>query len=366
MKPYPLKFNNILKPKIWGGRELGRVLGKRLPPDERIGESWEIADHGEDSSTVRNGAYKGVRLHELVATHGQDLLGTRVPATETGSFPLLIKFLDAQDWLSVQVHPHDEYARVHQEGERGKTEVWYVVSARPGAKLVCGFSQQAAPEVLRLAIQEQRLGEYLREVPVQPGDVVFVPAGRVHTLGPGIVTCEIQRNSDVTYRLFDWGRVDDVGRPRDLHVDDALNVMDFSPTACPKVPPVTFDRSGYRQAYLVACRHFACELLEVRESCAGCCDGRSFQVLCVLQGGGLLETEEGETDLRRGDSLLLPAGLGNYRVVARGPLRLVKSYVPDLARDIVDVLRKEGRNDTDIAALGGEGTGNDVFPLLAC
>ena len=141
MKPYPLKFHDIFKEKIWGGRELASVMGKDLPPEQRIGESWEIADHGEDTSVVSNGIYAGTSLHKLVLTFTDKLLGTQV--SEAASFPLLFKFLDAQDWLSVQVHPKDAYARVHANGDLGKTEAWYVVSARPGAKLISGFSTQS-------------------------------------------------------------------------------------------------------------------------------------------------------------------------------------------------------------------------------
>lgn len=364
MELYPLKFGAIFKERIWGGQHLATVVGKALPQGARIGESWEISDHGPDSSVVRDGPYAGASLHELVSAHAADLLGTEVSSVQGARFPLLFKFLDAQDWLSVQVHPEDAYPAVREKGELGKTEAWYVVWAAPGAKLICGLSQGVSPDVLRGAVGAKRPGAYLLEVAVRSGDVIFVPAGCVHTLGPGIVAYEVQRNSDVTYRLYDWGRVDDTGRPRDLHLDDALNVMDYTPRVHPKIPPVILEGSEVRRSFLVACRYFVSELLEIRESCPGCCDGRSFQALCVLSGSGVLASGGAQTELRAGESLLLPAGLGRYRISTTSTLKGIRSSVPDLVRDVIEPLRGQGRTDAEIAALGGEGRGNDLIPLM--
>ena len=364
MEAYPLKFGAIFKEKIWGGQHLATVLGKALPPGARIGESWEISDHGEDASVVRDGPWAGASLHELVSAHAADLLGTHVWSAQEPRFPLLLKFLDAQDWLSVQVHPEDAYPAVREKGELGKTEAWYVVWAAPGAKLICGLSHGVSPDVLRGAVGAKRLGAYLLQVAVRAGDVIFVPAGRVHTLGPGIVTYEVQRNSDVTYRLYDWGRVDDTGKPRDLHLDDALNVMDYTPTVQPKIPPVVLEGSEVRRSFLVACRYFLSELLEIWECYPGCCDGHSFHVLCVLSGSGVLSSGGTQTELHPGESLLLPAGLGRYRISATNVLKVIRSSVPDLVRDVIEPLRGQGRTDAEIAALGGEGRGNDLIPLM--
>lgn len=365
MKLCPLKFRDIFKEKIWGGRQLESLLGKRLPAGQNIGESWEIADHAQDTSIVASGPYAGSSLHDLVVAHGPDLLGSQVSPTPGGAFPLLLKFLDAQDWLSVQVHPDDAYALAHEQGEQGKTEAWYVLSAQRGAALVCGLSHETTAEALASAIENGQLQDHLRHVRVQAGDTLFMPAGRLHTLGPGIVTWEVQENSDVTYRLYDWGRVGATGKPRELHVQDALKVLDLTPTNTPKIPSISIEGEGFRRTFLVACRYFAAELLDVQKTFPDCCDGRTFQVLSVLEGSGVVGSEAGETDLCLGESVLLPASLGVYRIAARPALKLIKSYVPDLRRDIVNPLLQLGHTPSQIAALGGEGKGNDIVPLLA-
>jgi len=228
---YPLKFHPVYKEKIWGGDALARLFGRQLP-SRRVGESWEIAAHPHGQSIVSNGPLAGTALVDLLKSRRDEIMGKTplVPVAGGGDrerFPLLIKLLDCNDWLSVQVHPDDEYARAH-EGELGKTESWVVLYAAPGAQIVYGLEPGTTRDEFAAAIAQNRVEEYLHKVEVRAGDIFSVPSGTVHALGRGVVVAEIQQNSDTVYRVYDWGRLGDDGKPRELHVEKALSVIDFS------------------------------------------------------------------------------------------------------------------------------------------
>ena len=217
---YPLTFYPVFKDYPWGGRHLETELGREIP-DGIVAESWDIAAHANGSTIVRNGDAAGLTLPQMLERWGLALVGTRnQQALRTGKFPLLIKLLDANTWLSVQVHPKDDYALEH-EGEYGKTEMWIVLQAASGAELIYGFNPGVTKEAFAAAIEDGTTEQWLYHLPVEAGDIVFVPAGTVHALGPGVIVAEIQQNSDTTYRIYDWGR------PRPLHIDKALDVLDF-------------------------------------------------------------------------------------------------------------------------------------------
>jgi mannose-6-phosphate isomerase len=244
MRTYPLKSVPVFKQRIWGGQRLREVFGKDLPAGEKIGESWEIADLPEGRSTIGNGPLREQTLGDAVRRHVEEITGTRDFPTQ---FPLLIKFLDAQDVLSVQVHPDPETCRRMGRGDP-KTECWYVIRAEPGAVIYKGFRQAVTREQFAKAIADGTAAELLAAVPVRPGECHFIPAGTVHTLGAGLLIAEIQTPSDTTYRVFDWNRVDDTGKLRSLHIAEALESIHFDITP-DKLPVTTTGR-------MVDCEYF--------------------------------------------------------------------------------------------------------------
>ena len=215
---YPMLLDPTLHVKVWGGRRLETVMHKHLPTNEPYGEAWEL----HDSATVANGALSGRSLGDLLTEYGEDLIGSVSDPAE--GMPLLVKILDATDWLSVQVHPNDEQARQLEGEPRGKTEAWYILAADEKAELVIGVVPDASAEEVADAIRENRLEEMLVYEPVEAGNVLYIPAGTIHALGPGLLVYEIQQSSDTTYRLYDWGRMGLDGQPRPLHIEKSLAV----------------------------------------------------------------------------------------------------------------------------------------------
>jgi len=222
----PLTFEPIFMERIWGGRKLAELFGKNLPTNKRIGESWEIVDRPEAQSFVRRGPLTGKSLHELWTEDRSSIFGD-VP--EAPRFPLLIKVLDANEKLSLQVHPPERVAG--KLGGEPKTEFWYVADAEPGAELLLGFSEPMQRDQFESALREGTAADYIHKIGVKPGDAAFLPAGRVHAVGAGNLLIEVQQNSDTTYRVFDWNRVDDKGKQRQLHIEEALQCIDFNDVA---------------------------------------------------------------------------------------------------------------------------------------
>jgi mannose-6-phosphate isomerase len=296
MDAYPLKLVPVFKPRIWGGRRLAEVFGKELPPGQKIGESWEIADLPEGQSRIANGVFAGQTLGEVVRRHMEEITGARDFPRQ---FPLLIKFLDAQEVLSVQVHPDAKTCRRMGKGDP-KTECWYIIRAEPGAVIYKGFQQGVTREQFARAIAEGTAADLLAAVAVQPGECHFIPAGTVHSLGAGLLIAEVQTPSDITYRVFDWNRVDESGRPRPLHIAEALESIHFDVTP-DKLPVTAVGR-------LVDCEYFRVdkghqthrgELLLGR----GC-----LRVLIFLTGGGtILPGKTEPVPFQAGDCLLIPA-----------------------------------------------------------
>lgn len=349
---YPLTFEPELKEKVWGGRKLAEVPGKDLPPNTPIGESWEV--HGE--SVVAMGQYAGRSLDELRKALGEDLLGSRA----TGDiFPLLFKYIDASEYLSVQVHPDDEYAQAHTGYPYGKTEAWYVLHAEPDAQLVHGWKERTTADQVAAAVRENRLEDLLEYISVSPGDVVFVPAGTVHAIGSGIVLGEIQQNSDTTYRLYDWGRVGLDGNPRDLHVEESLRTLYYDTTEPHKIHPVELQQEGTTRRFLVACRYFVLERLEVSKGYS-LQTSSSFQLISALDRSAQLQWADKQMTLESGRTALLPAALTDCRVVADQPTKLLRMYVPNLDTDVIQPLRSAGYGCEVIAGLGGDAEHNDL------
>lgn len=321
----PLLLEGSLHETIWGGSHLRTVAGKALPEGASVGESWETAIE----SVVRNSPHAGTTLGDLVARFGSKLVGTRSVAVFGPRFPLLTKFIDARDRLSVQVHPNDEYAAAYENGKLGKTETWYVLYAEPGACLVYGLSRDTSPAEVRAAIAETRLEQLLHTVEARAGDVLYVPAGTVHAIGAGIVLYELQEYSDVTYRLYDYGRLQADGKPRELHVQRALDVMRYAkaPNDRAEPVPIASDAGGSRRI-LVGSHYFVLEELRSQDSAGGATDGSSCHIVSVLDGACEVASAAGSVRLSLGDTVVLPASLGAYRCAGSG-FRLVRSYVPE-------------------------------------
>ena len=332
----PLPLICSLHPTLWGGRRLEAHAGKPLPPGAAIGESWET----ELSCPVREGPHAGTTLGELVERLGEDLLGWRAMEVLGPRFPLLAKFLDARQPLSVQVHPDDAYAAAHEGGKLGKTEVWYILHAEPGAQIVHGLRRASSRDAVRAAIEADRLEELLAQREVVAGEVIFVPAGTVHAIGGGIVLYELQEYSDVTYRLYDYGRLQLDGTRRALHVESSLDVMRYTPDQARVTPVALADAAlapGSRRV-LAACRYFVLEEVRLAGAWERATTGASCEIVSVLEGECRLTADDGTTTaLQRGETAVLPARLGACRLA--GEARVMRSYVPEKDDESLDAWR---------------------------
>jgi mannose-6-phosphate isomerase len=317
-------FEPIFKDYPWGGRSLGIKLGRDIP-DGIVAESWEIAAHPNGSSTVHNGPLAGLSLPQVQEKLGEALLGSRnSTALAAGKFPLLIKLLDANRWLSVQVHPSDDYAQKN-EGEWGKTEMWVILHAEPAAEIIFGFKPGVDRVKFAQAIAAERTAEWLHRLPVQYGDVIFVPAGAIHALGPGLIVVEIQQNSDVTYRIHDWGR------PRPLHIRQALEVLDFKfIQPGPSKPIKLLDDEGLLVEQIGACAYFETERITLPPDSDffGLCDGETFEIWAVLDGSITLSWHGEPLVLSKVSWLLLPANLGEFQISAEERSLLLRIVSP--------------------------------------
>ena len=336
---YPLKLKPVYKEPIWGGTWLRDKFGKEIPSDS-TGESWEIACHPNGISMIDNGHLKGKSLQEVIWQYQEEILGSRIGKEGAEKFPLLVKILDASDKLSVQVHPEDDYAKKYENGELGKTEMWYVIDAKPDAKLVYGVKAGTTPQQFEQAIKDGVLEHYLNFVEVKAGDVFFIPATMLHAIGEGILIAEIQQNSDTTYRVYDWNRTDDEGNPRELHVQKALDVTNLSDvTGREKAEGVTINEGGNKRTFLVACKYFATERIEVQRILQEISHKEKFDMLIFLEGEGKIIAKTGAENFKAGDSFLIPACMGDYSIV--GECKLLKSYVPDIKKDVIQPLKNK-------------------------
>jgi mannose-6-phosphate isomerase len=294
---------------VWGGRRLGEVLGKPLPEPTAYGESWEVSDHPLHRSLVAGGPAAGRTLRELMEQEPAALLGPA--AGHHSAFPWLIKFLDAGDWLSVQVHPDEEAVRRLWPGEGSKTEAWFVLDAAPGSRVYAGLRPGVGAAELRAALAAGTVVDCLHSFAPRPGDCVFLKAGTVHAVGGGVLFAEVQQTSDATFRLYDWDRRDAHGRSRALHVEEALACIDWSqgpvtPVRVPGFPESAAGNGAGRRLPLVACPYFTLEYVQNHEAFPWGGGGR-LQAVLVLHGQGSLETDAGPEPLRPGQTWVLPA-----------------------------------------------------------
>jgi mannose-6-phosphate isomerase len=354
---YPLRLKAVLKEKVWGGRNLERLLGKSLPPDTKIGETWEAWE----GCVIENGAHAGHTLQSLIDHDAEGILGT----TGDKRFPLLFKFIDAQDDLSVQVHPDDMRAQAMEHQPFGKTEAWYILDAEPDARLILGFKREVESAEVVTALKEKNLVDLLSAVPVQRGDVVFVPAGTIHAIGKGIVVAEIQENSDITYRFYDWDRQ---VKGRELHIDQSLRVFEGKRVDQPKIPSLVLHHAQFDERFLVACRYFVLTLCEIDQRADGLTTNGKFQIVSIIDGAANIRFGPGfasSVSAGRGQTLVLPARLGAYAVQSTQPCKMLRAFVPDLKAEIVNPLLKAGFDAATIGRLGGSSSDhNDLVALL--
>lgn len=332
---YPMKFEPVLKDYIWGGRNLER-FGKQLK-EEKVAESWEVSCHPDGMSVIQNGKFQGRTLQSLIDQFGAQITGNHADS----SFPLLVKLIDANDRLSVQVHPNDEYARIH-EGEAGKNEMWYILDAKPGARLIFDVKPGVNRGCFQRAVQEDRVEECLQSIPVRAGSFINIPAGVVHAIGEGIILAEIQQNSNSTYRIYDYHRVDAMGNPRPLHLDKAMDVIRFdSEKRRKQYGGLKYIISHHFTAtVLVANPYFCMELLQVTGTAALDTQKRQFHIHVCIDGNGTVTWDGGSMEFQRGETFLIPCALGRY--ILKGNFKTLQAYVPDLQKDIYARLQQMG------------------------
>ncbi|WP_320019859.1 type I phosphomannose isomerase catalytic subunit [Labilibaculum manganireducens] len=324
MSLYPLKFTPILKDKIWGGSKLKTVLNKDFSPLPNAGESWEISGVEGDISVVSNGFLAGNDLEELIEIYMGDLVGDHVYENFGVEFPLLIKFIDANDVLSIQVHPDDELSK-ERHNAYGKTEMWYVIEADKGSELIVGFNQNITKEQYLAKLKEGRLEEILNNAPVKEGSCFYIPAGRVHAIGKGILLAEIQQTSDVTYRMYDFNRTDDAGNPRELHTELAVDAIDYS---FEKKYETSYQTEINKTSELVRCPYFTTNILEFdKPQEKDYIELDSFVIYMCLEGDMIITCGEDSLPVAKGESVLIPAIINNLTLTPKAKTKILEVYI---------------------------------------
>ena len=321
---YPLKFKPIYKEKIWGGDKIKTILGKDFSPLANCGESWEISSIEGDLSVVQNGFLEDNNLQELIEVYLGDLVGDKVYEKFGEEFPLLIKFIDAQENLSVQVHPDDKTA-IERHGCYGKTEMWYVLHANKNSEIISGFNKATTKEELEESLNKKNLTSILNSEKAQTGDVFFMPAGRIHAIGAGVCLAEIQQTSDVTYRVYDWDRVDYEGTPRELHLDDALDVIDYS------------FHKDYKTSYklkvniptnVVTCPYFTTNIINIDTPVnIDYHDLDSFVIYICVEGVVNIQYRNEFIEIKKGETILIPAELKNLKLFPEVESKILEVYI---------------------------------------
>ena len=322
---YPLKFKPIFKDKIWGGDKVKTLYGLNFDPLPNCGEVWSLSGYPENISLVQNGFLAGNDLDELIEIYMGDLLGEKVFEKFGERFPLLIKIIDSNDWLSIQVHPGDELAQKRHNGN-GKTEMWYVLDAEKKAELISGFNRKVTKEEYLRHLEANTLKEILNFEKVETGDVFFMPAGRVHALGPGLVIAEIQQTSDLTYRIYDFGRLDDEGKPRQLHNDLALDAIDFN--LYPDYKSHYLQKQN-QTVSLVKSPYFITNILDFNKPVLKDYIALDSFVIYLCTSGSCKVISNGrEENLVMGETMLIPAISGEIELIPSPSAKLLEVYIP--------------------------------------
>lgn len=317
---YAMKLSAPIKDYLWGGTKLTREWGFTSFEDKQA-EAWVLSCHKDGESIIENGEYSGKSLSEILSLH-PEYIGTNDKKGE--GLPVLIKLIDAQDDLSVQVHPDEEYA-MKNEGDHGKTEAWYILDCEEGAEIIYGFKDDITREEFEKAVKENKLTEYVNRIKVNRGDVFFIKAGTLHAICNGIMIFEVQQNSNVTYRVYDYGRLQN-GKPRQLHVEKALDVTCRNKAGVPKREKEVIDCGNYKKTHLVSCDIFDLTQLDIESEAQLDIGSESFTSLVCIDGNGVLVSGDEAVTLYKGDSLFLPAGLGECKIL--GKLCVLETKIP--------------------------------------
>ena len=302
MLSVPLRCRPLLKPKIWGGRDLERILGKALPPDARIGESWEVADVPEGTSEIEGGTLDGLSLREVMREFGEQIL----PGAPRAQFPLLVKFLDAKDDISIQVHPDAEVCRRLYPAERSKNETWLIVAVEPGGAVLHGVRDGVGLDEIRARVSEGSIIEVMRRIAVRPGDVIHLPAGTLHALLRGVVLLEIQEPSDSTFRVYDHDRVGEDGRPRDLHIEQALRSLHIQQASAARIVPERERHEWGERELLIDIAPYRMERLTLSGEMTWEADSRAPSVVVVMEGGVIAKLGDIEMGFNAGETFIVP------------------------------------------------------------
>ncbi|WP_339629791.1 type I phosphomannose isomerase catalytic subunit [uncultured Maribacter sp.] len=303
MTLYPLKFRPILKEKLWGGTKLKEVLGKPIE-SESTGESWELSTVKGDISVIANGSLEGKSLQDLIESNSEELLGKSVVERFGKEFPILIKFIDAKQDLSIQLHPNDDLAKERHDSF-GKTEMWYIMDADPKAELIVGFNKDVTKEEYAESIDNDTLLDLLNYEQVKEGDTFFINTGKIHAIGAGVMLAEIQQTSDITYRVFDFNRKDKEGNLRELHTDLALDAVDYKKKDDFKV---SYNQELNKVSEMVDCPYFKTNFIQLTENLVLDTTKRdSFTIFMCVGGKAVIKTAEGEVSIKKGETALLPA-----------------------------------------------------------
>lgn len=313
---YPLLMQAPVKDYIWGGTKLREKYNKASDA-ERLAESWELSCHRDGPSVIANGPARGMTLEQYIREEGRELLGSKARSFE--NFPIMIKLIDARDNLSVQVHPDNEYA-LKNEGEYGKTEMWYIIDAEPGAELLYGVERKITARELSDSLQNGTITDLCHHAPVKKGDVFFIPAGTIHAIGKGILLAEVQQNSNTTYRLYDYGRLGNDGRPRQLHVKQGSEVCSLEPLPLKDKRETVRLSDTCSGALLASCDYFTTYSVNVNGSAGLAADDSSFQTFTVLEGAITLSAGDTSLEMAAGQTVFLPAGMGSYSLSGEGHL----------------------------------------------
>jgi mannose-6-phosphate isomerase len=321
---YPLTFSTIYKDKIWGGQKIRSILNKDFGDLPNCGETWEVSGVSGNISVVDNGTLAGQPLTALIQEYKSELVGKHVHHQFGDEFPLLIKFIDANQDLSIQVHPDDELA-AKRHNSFGKTEMWYVLQADQGAKLISGFNQPLTREKYLEKFNAGKLTDILNSEEVKDDDVFFLPAGRVHTIGKGLMIAEIQQTSDITYRIYDFDRVDAEGKKRELHVEEALNAIDYRHYDSYKTD---YSEKSNSRNQLVECPYFVTNKLVLDKPYDASLSADSFRVYICLSGKAELVTPNGTVGMKSGSVALVPAAIESVGIEPKSKVTLLETYVP--------------------------------------
>lgn len=324
MELYPLTFKTIYKDKIWGGQKIKTILGKDFSPLPNCGETWEVSGVEGNISIVEEGPLKDKTLTELISSYKGDLIGTKVYQQFGLEFPLLIKFIDANEDLSIQVHPNDELAK-KRHNSFGKTEMWYVMQADKGSKLISGFNQELDREKYLEKFESGQLDEILNSEEVRDHDVYFLPAGRVHTIGKGLLIAEIQQTSDITYRIYDFDRTDAEGNKRELHLEESLDAIDYNFYDSYKTK---YEDQPNVRIEIGACPYFVTNKIVIDKSFEASLSLDTFRIYLCLEGEAVLNAGESKLKLSRGDVTLIPACLEEVNFEPSQKTTLLETYVP--------------------------------------